>query len=329
MTRLDLDRLRSDLTQHAEVVAIALLGKPNDRNRKELRFGRKQEILVTIAGNKAGLWHDFYDGDGGDLIALIQRERNCDFRRACEFASDLIGGRYDTEAPRPRPERATTASTSSTSSWISNKALELFREAHPIDGTLGERYLVETRRIRFDELPVLTGVIRFHPECVFGDDRVPCILALFRHIVSNAPTAVQRIALSASASKIGSKTLGPMRGSVIKIFADETVERALVIGEGLETCLSAATIAYRGTLLRPIWATGGTGNMKNFPVLSGVDTLTIIVDHDQRDPRTGRYPGQDAARECAQHWQAAGCEVVRLMPNALGEDFNDVLRGGA
>ena len=41
--RLDLDRLRSDLTQHAEAVAIALLGKPATRSRGELRYGRKRK----------------------------------------------------------------------------------------------------------------------------------------------------------------------------------------------------------------------------------------------------------------------------------------------
>jgi hypothetical protein len=125
MSRLDLDRLRSDLTQHAEAVAIALLGKPATRSRGELRYGRKGSLAIALAGKPAGLWRDHETGTGGDLLALIQRERSCDFPAAVTIASELLSERYD-EAPRREPPRELTPEQRR------HLALELFEAAKPI-----------------------------------------------------------------------------------------------------------------------------------------------------------------------------------------------------
>jgi hypothetical protein len=45
----------------------------------------------------------------------------------------------------------------------------------------------------------------------------------------------------------------------------------LVIGEGLETTLAAATrIPYRGAPLRPAWSAISSGGLSRFPVISVV-----------------------------------------------------------
>jgi hypothetical protein len=89
--------------------------------------------------------------------------------------------------------------------------------------------------------------------------------------------------------------------------------------------LAAATcILHRGTLLQPAWAAGGAGNVKKFPVLPGVEALTLLVDNDLPDQHD-RRAGQEAAAKCAGRWSAAGREVIRLTPKALGADFNDVV----
>ncbi len=110
MTRLDLDRLRSDLTQHAEAVAIALLRKPATRSRGELRYGRKGSLAIALAGKPAGLWRDHETGTGGDLLALIQRERSCDFPSAVAIASEILSDRYTVaDAPRRDPPRESSS----------------------------------------------------------------------------------------------------------------------------------------------------------------------------------------------------------------------------
>src|SRR5262249_62196051 len=115
--------------------------------------------------------------------------------------------------------------------------------------------------------------------------------------------------------------LGPTRGAVIRLWPDEDVTTGLVIGEGVETTLSVATrFVYRNTLLRPAWAAASAGNLENFPVLPGVETLMILADNDAN----GR--GQDAARQCEARWVKAGCEAITFTPNKPDSDFNDAVR---
>jgi hypothetical protein len=71
---------------------------------------------------------------------------------------------------------------------------------------------------------------------------------------------------------------------------------------------------------RPAWALGGTSELKSFPVLSGIEALTILVDND------ANRAGQNAAVQCSARWLEAGREVFRAIPNHTGDDFNDVLR---
>ena len=50
----------------------------------------------------------------------------------------------------------------------------------------------------------------------------------------------------------------------------------LAVGEGLETVLSAMKLGFS-----PAWALGDASNLRQFPVLSGIESLTIIVDNDK------------------------------------------------
>ena len=99
----------------------------------------------------------------------------------------------------------------------------------------------------------------------------------------------------------------------------------MILGEGVETTLAAATrITHRGTLLQPAWAAASAGNMAKFPVLPGIEALTLLADNDSSST------GQNAALECSGRWTEAGREVVRLTPRVLGADFNDVvIQGGS
>jgi Toprim domain len=93
----------------------------------------------------------------------------------------------------------------------------------------------------------------------------------------------------------------------------------LVLGEGVETTLAAATrILWRGTYLRPAWAAGSAANMASFPVLE-ISNLTLLVDHDKNGV------GERAAEQCSRRWTESGREVRRLTPIDPGADFNDVV----
>ena len=122
-------------------------------------------------------------------------------------------------------------------------------------------------------------------------------------------------------------TLGPKDGAIIKLWPHSTISNHLVVGEGVETVLSAALhIRHRGGLLQPAWACVDAGNLAKLPVLPGVEFLAILVDNDEPDAK-GRQAGQDAARKCSERWVSAGRQVRRLTPAEPGRDFNDIVKG--
>jgi hypothetical protein len=58
-------------------------------------------------------------------------------------------------------------------------ALSLWNNASPLLGSMGERYLAETRGIDVSKLPAdVHESLRFQSCCPFGNNVVPCILAL-------------------------------------------------------------------------------------------------------------------------------------------------------
>jgi hypothetical protein len=254
---------------------------------------------------------------GGDVIALVQHLDACDFVTAI---ATLIG-----HGPRKQTAPAKPAASDDDEQRNLDLAEAIWHETSPL-GPDAIAYFVK-RRIDINQVPEQGG-LRFHPRCRWpGKITKPCIIGRFTTAIGNETRGILRRPIT------GEKAiaLGPMGGSVIRLWPNETVEQGrLVIGEGVETVLSAATrIWHRGKLLQPAWAVCVANNLKNFPILPGVKALTVLVDNDLPDQHD-RRAGQDAAAKCAARWSAAGREVIRLTPKALGADFNDVvLRHGA
>jgi putative DNA primase/helicase len=193
------------------------------------------------------------------------------------------------------------------------KALQLWDEAGPLTGTSADRYLIETRKLVVPQ-DISPRALRFHPACPFGEGvRHPCLLALYRDIVTDAPRAIMRTALTPNARKIDRKVLGPVGGAAIKLSDDADVTMGLIIGEGLETTLAAMVFG-----LAPAWALGSAGGIAKFPVLSGIDALTVLAETDDGGANVR------ATEECFSRWTAAGREVVRVT-SLIGDDANDAL----
>src|SRR5262249_42588831 len=140
------------------------------------------------------------------------------------------------------------------------------------------------------------------------------MVALFRDIRTNTPCAIQRTFLSQAGHKLDRRMLGRAKDAAVKIDPDDSITEGLTIGEGVETCLAARQAGFS-----PIWALGSAGAIASFPLLSGVGTLTIIVDNDE-----GRT-GQRAAEDTVWRWTTAGRQVVQVLPSCAGSDFNDVM----
>jgi hypothetical protein len=100
---------------------------------------------------------------------------------------------------------------------------------------------------------------------------------------------------------------------VVRLSHDEDVESGLGIAEGIETALAImANIDWR-----PVWACLTTGAIERFPILGGVECLTIFADPKPRE--------MEGARACAKRWKAAGREVAIELPPADRGDWNSVL----
>jgi hypothetical protein len=245
-------------------------------------------------------FHCYACGAHGDLIDWLMLVEGLDRREAKETLATWDGPVLERQAPDKEISRASV--------------MRLWEAALPIVGTLAARYLAN-RGIDIAALPAdIHETLRFHPRCPFGPGtRHPCLVALMREPVTDESCGIHRTALTTDAQKIGRRTLGTT--GPVKIWK---VGAQLVIGEGLETVLAAATrIAHRGAPLQPAWAATSTGPLSRLPVLPGVERLIILVDHDAE--------GRNAARICADRWSRAGRSVARLMPKRPGTDFNDML----
>jgi len=98
------------------------------------------------------------------------------------------------------------------------------------------------------------------------------------------------------------------RAGVVRLVPDEEVSLGLGIAEGIETALAVAQFCGWA----PVWAALSAGAITRFPILRGVECLTICADGDAA--------GMGAARACAERWRDAGCEASILEAPA-GEDF--------
>jgi DNA polymerase family A/Toprim domain/CHC2 zinc finger len=251
-------------------------------------------------------YHCFGCDAHGDRIDWLTRGEGLSREEAIALIRDWDG---PVTPRRPQSEEAKTA-----------RALVLWAQAMPIAGTLAERYLAETRHIDLTRLPGhCSDSLRFLARCPFGVGPLrPCLLALMRDPENDQPTGIQRIGLElreGKVDKIDRFALG--RVGVIKLWP---AAAQLVVGEGLETTLAAASrIPYHGAPLQPAWSAVSSGGLSRLPVIPGVERLIILVDHD------GNGEGQAAAARCMERWTRAGRWVVRLTPKCAGADFNDLV----
>jgi hypothetical protein len=141
------------------------------------------------------------------------------------------------------------------------------------------------------------------------------MMAAMRAISGDEIVGVHRTRLTPDGRKIDRRMLGSSAGAAIKLDADAHVTMGLMIGEGIETCLAGRQLG-----LRPTWALGSAGAIKAFPVLAGIEALTILAENDDANDK--------AVAACRERWLAAGCEVIIGKPRA-GKDVNDAIRGVA
>ena len=198
------------------------------------------------------------------------------------------------------------------------RARKIWGESVEPRGTIVERYLAGRGLDLSDD--IANRVIRFHPSLAWreSDDDpvilVPAMIAVMRTIFGDEIVAVSCRRLTPDGEKVGKpKFRGAAADAAIKLDGDDEVLGGLYIGEGVETCMSGRRFG-----LRPSWALASKGQLAKFPVLSGIEVLTILAEPD----------AEAEVRDCGQRWHSAGREV--LLNRAIGgKDLNDALRGAA
>ncbi len=194
-----------------------------------------------------------------------------------------------------------------------HNAQTIWREAVDPCGTPVEAYL----KNRCHSFPrELAGeVIRYHRTMQLGGRPVGGMVVLIRDLTSDEPCGVQRTFLDRDGRKIKRLSLGRMGYGAAKLDPDAAVSTGLVIGEGVETCISA----YLGGF-RPVWSVISAGGIATFPLLPGIEGVTILGENDANNANW------IAASSCERRWRSAGRDFMFVDTLGVG-DFNDVWMG--
>jgi putative DNA primase/helicase len=144
----------------------------------------------------------------------------------------------------------------------------------------------------------------------------PAMVALVEHI-EHGTVGVHRTWLARDEAAIWRRrdraSLGPIAGGAVRLAA---AAETLMIGEGLETCLSAVQATGM-----PAWAALSTSGLRALVLPPIVREILILADND------ANWAGAAAAHDAARRWLSEGRAVRLAMPPDLG-DFNDVLIAG-
>ncbi len=275
---------------------------------------------VRLHGRKAGVWADFATEQAGDALDLVMAARRLDKGAAVKWALDWLG--LSTEqstdrqpAPASRPEPLPTREADADAGDRSARALDIVRECMPIAGTPAETYL----RARGVDDPCAFSGIAFHRRLKHPSGHVgPALVSVFRDLIDNRPCGIQRIWLSDCGTRKACVTpakamLGRAGNAAIKLIDDAEVTHGLGVSEGAETAL----VTMSRFRWRPIWALGSAGAIARFPVLEGIECLTIFADQDANGV------GVKAARTCAARWHDAGRVVAIRVPHMTDHDWAD------
>jgi hypothetical protein len=273
---------------------------------------------VHLTGTKAGVWSDFSAGTAGDALDLVRAVLGADLPEALRWSRFWLGVENGTaELPaRPAPVPVPKPELDIPDRWRGpwNKAV-------PIAGTRAATYLA-ARGLCFEDpegavLRFASRRVRLNP-----DDQLehhPALLALLRDVRTCEPTGLINIYLRPDGGdrlrdKKGKTNTGRAANAAVMLspFDEPTY--------GLTTCEGAETgIALVMAQLAPVWACGGAGVLSSFPVLGGIEALTVAADADP--------VGQRAAAAVVERWRNAGRIAVTIAPPS--GDWADLRRTAA
>jgi hypothetical protein len=139
------------------------------------------------------------------------------------------------------------------------------------------------------------------------------MVSLVRRGVDNEPIAIHRTFLRIDGKgkapiEPTKMMLGPCKGGVVQLAP---AAEALMVGEGIETCLSAMEVSGM-----PAWAALSTSGLEGLVLPDSIRDIIILADGDE--------PGERAAQSAGLRWKREG-RRVRIARPPRGKDFNDLL----
>lgn len=299
------------------------LGGTTGNRHKPQSFSRQPDARALTKA-LGGSWHGRYgmvrcpchkDRTPSVLIKDDARKRDgidvhdfagCDWRdvKAALHRQGLLPS-FKSEAPRfARTAEATPAGAISPTEIDAEaeqrreSAIKLWEASTALRDTLGWKYFTQRRQLHIGLLDDLSHCLRWH-------EGIKAVVALMTDPVSGAPTGVHRTFLDRDGTKRERKMLG--KRGVVRLSPDEEVTLGLGIAEGVEDAMAVLLLGRA-----PVWAASCAGAIDRFPVLPGVEHLTIFADDDE--------VGIKAAQTCAERWQTAGHEARIVLPKDLSDD---------
>ena len=185
----------------------------------------------------------------------------------------------------------------------------------PFAKSPSQAYLSE-RGLTYEALDAL----RYHPATWHpSGQRLPAMLAAVRDTRTGEFRAVHRTFLRVDGAGKAAvdptrASLGPVSGGAVQL-QHPSGDVPLVVAEGIETALSAATMIGGAA-----WSAVSAGNLATLPLppLPACPVVVIAADPDR--------PGLRAANAAGRRWQSEGRSVRIATPDRPGVDFNDLLR---
>jgi ATP-dependent exoDNAse (exonuclease V) alpha subunit len=312
-------------------IVTDLLGEPNKHmsTTNTLRFGKKGGLLVNIGGDKQGFWMNFESGEKGNLIQLVEREKNLPFKEALNELKERLLGRVDLH----RIPQATKSSAQQTLEKAKDRenrlhsVADLHQMSKSIQGTIAETFLRTERKI---ETTQLSEDLRYIPKGTSftykGEQRTTqhATLAAFGRNAEGQLQSVQLTklndqgtrALSREGEKLSKIQYGIAKGSFVTIQEGKGSDR-IFIAEGIETALSIKEASVTGKIV----ASMGIHNMANY---KGSESQVIIcADNDTHKPSSQTHKIIEDTKE---HFRDQGKSAIKIEPLNAGQDFNDVLK---
>jgi hypothetical protein len=241
-----------------------------------------------------------------------------------EPTPEEIAARQAREAERRREEAEEAARNASS-------VAKIIARLQPVSDTPGEAYLRDVRKIDVSHWAIRRALedvetLGWCERTCFRQDghelsgqRLGAIIAILTDPGTGEPTGgITRTYLHQGKKVCRAKSLGGVgRLGIIRLSPDDEVGEGLHLCEGLETALSGMSDPRMNFL--PMWAAGSTSQLKDFPVLAGVECLTIIADNDENEASV------NAASTVYWRWKDGGRTVRIRQPKERG-DLNDLTR---